>query len=48
ASLAIAGLVAEGETILHRVYHIYRGYENFVENLRSLGANIEVLKEDIE
>lgn len=47
ASLAIAGLVAEGETILHRVYHIYRGYENFVENLRSLGAQIEVLKENV-
>ena len=47
ASLTIAGLVAEGETILHRVYHIYRGYENFVENLRSLGAEIEVLEETI-
>ncbi len=48
ASLVIAGLVAEGETILHRVYHIYRGYENFVENLRAMGANIEVLKETVE
>lgn len=47
ASLAIAGLVADGETILHRVYHIYRGYENFVENLRAMGADIEVLKETV-
>ena len=45
AALTLAGLVADGETILHRVYHIYRGYENFVENLKSLGADIEVLKE---
>lgn len=45
AALTLAGLIADGETILHRVYHIYRGYENFVENLKSLGADIEVLKE---
>ncbi len=45
AALTLAGLVADGETILHRVYHIYRGYENFVENLKALGADIEVLKE---
>ncbi|MCR5506960.1 MAG: UDP-N-acetylglucosamine 1-carboxyvinyltransferase [bacterium] len=47
AALTLAGLVADGETILHRVYHIYRGYENFVENLSALGADIEVLKEDV-
>ena len=46
AALTLAGLVADGETVLHRVYHIYRGYENFVENLRSLGADIEVCEED--
>ena len=45
AALTIAGLVAEGETILHRVYHIYRGYENFVANLNALGAKITVEKE---
>ncbi len=45
AALTLAGLVAEGETILHRVYHIYRGYENFVKNLKNLGADIEVLTE---
>lgn len=45
AALTIAGLVAEGETVLHRVYHIYRGYESFAENLRALGADIEVCQE---
>lgn len=48
ASLAIAGLVAEGETVLHRVYHIYRGYESFVENFRALGADIIVEKEIVD
>ena len=45
AALTLAGLVAEGETVLHRVYHIYRGYESFVENLKNLGADIEVCEE---
>jgi len=45
AALAIAGLSAEGETLLHKVYHIYRGYESFAENLKSLGADIEVCEE---
>ena len=47
AALTLAGLVASGETKLHRVYHIYRGYENFVNNLKSLGADIEVLTENV-
>ncbi len=41
ASLVIAGLVAEGETVLDRVYHIDRGYEHIEEKLRRLGADIE-------
>lgn len=41
ASLVLAGLVAEGETIVHEIHHIERGYANFVENLQNLGANIE-------
>ena len=45
AALAVAGLSAEGETLLHKVYHIYRGYESFAENLKSLGADIEVCEE---
>lgn len=41
AGLVLAGLVAEGETNVHDVYHIDRGYPQFVEKLRSLGADIE-------
>jgi len=41
ASLVIAGLVAEGETVVDRVYHIDRGYEHIEEKLRRLGADIE-------
>ena len=40
-SLVIAGLVADGETIVDRIYHIDRGYEQVEEKLRSLGADIE-------
>lgn len=40
ASLVIAGLVAEGETIVDRIYHIDRGYECIEEKLQLLGANI--------
>lgn len=40
ASLIIAGLVAEGETELQRVYHIDRGYERIEEKFQALGANI--------
>lgn len=41
ASLVLAGLVAEGETVVDRVYHIDRGYERIEEKLRRLGADIE-------
>jgi len=41
AGLVLAGLVAEGETIIDRVYHIDRGYEHIVEKLRAVGADIE-------
>lgn len=40
AGLVLAGLVSEGETIVHDVYHIDRGYPRFVENLQRLGANV--------
>ncbi|HWG18681.1 MAG TPA: UDP-N-acetylglucosamine 1-carboxyvinyltransferase [Acidobacteriaceae bacterium] len=40
ASLVLAALVAEGETILDRVYHLDRGYEHFEEKLRGVGAQI--------
>ena len=41
AGLVLAGLVANGETIIERVYHIDRGYEGIVEKLRAVGADIE-------
>ncbi len=40
ASLVLAALVAEGETILDRVYHLDRGYEHFEDKLRGVGAQI--------
>jgi UDP-N-acetylglucosamine 1-carboxyvinyltransferase len=44
ASLVLAGLVAHGETIIDRIYHLDRGYEKIEEKLRSVGAQIERLK----
>ena len=41
ASLILAGLVARGETLVHRVYHLDRGYEAIEEKLRKLGASIQ-------
>ena len=41
ASLIIAGLLAEGETTISRVYHIDRGYEKIVNKFKSLGADIK-------
>ena len=40
ASLVIAGLVAEGETVIDRIYHLDRGYERLEEKLSRLGAHI--------
>jgi UDP-N-acetylglucosamine 1-carboxyvinyltransferase len=45
ASLVIAALVADGETILDRVYHIDRGYERIEEKLRTVGAQIRRIGE---
>jgi UDP-N-acetylglucosamine 1-carboxyvinyltransferase len=44
-SLILAGLAAEGETIVNRVYHLDRGYENVEQKLSALGAKIERIKE---
>ncbi|UDL75450.1 UDP-N-acetylglucosamine 1-carboxyvinyltransferase [Corynebacterium uberis] len=41
AGLVLAALVAEGQTTVHDVHHIDRGYPNFVENLQALGANVQ-------
>ena len=43
-SLVLAGLVAEGETLVDRIYHIDRGYERVEEKLQSLGAQIKRVK----
>ncbi|KAA0916300.1 UDP-N-acetylglucosamine 1-carboxyvinyltransferase [Aquicoccus porphyridii] len=43
-SLILAGLAAEGETVLSRVYHLDRGYEQLVRKLKGVGARIERIK----
>jgi len=47
ASLVIAGLVARGETIIDRVYHIDRGYEKIEAKLRAVGADIERIRDSV-
>ena len=44
ASLVIAGLVADGETVVDRIYHLDRGYDQMEAKLRGLGADIERIK----
>lgn len=46
AGLVLAGLVAEGETEVKRVYHVDRGYEKLDDKLRALGANIERVRDE--
>jgi UDP-N-acetylglucosamine 1-carboxyvinyltransferase len=45
SALVLAGLVAEGITNVHRIYHLDRGYDSLEEKLRNVGADIERLKE---
>jgi UDP-N-acetylglucosamine 1-carboxyvinyltransferase len=44
ASLVIAGLVADGETVIDRIYHLDRGYDQMETKLRAIGADIERVK----
>lgn len=44
ASLVIAGLVAEGETVVDRIYHLDRGYDRMEAKLAAIGADIERIK----
>lgn len=44
-ALVLAGLVAEGETVINRIYHLDRGYENIVDKLTAVGAKIERFKD---
>ena len=45
AALVLAGLAAEGTTIVNRIYHIDRGYEHIEKKLASLGADIQRIDE---
>ena len=45
ASLVVAGLAAEGDTVISAAHHIDRGYENIVGKLASVGADIERIDE---
>ena len=47
-ALVLAGLVAEGETTVNRVYHLDRGYERLEEKLKGVGAKIERISESDE
>src|SRR5437588_10662548 len=47
ASLVLAGLIAEGETVIDRVYHIDRGYEKIETKLKKVGADIERVRESV-
>jgi len=47
ASLVLAGLVANGETTIDRVYHIDRGYEKIEDKLRAVGADIVRIRESV-
>ena len=43
-SLILAGLVAEGKTVISRIYHLDRGYEKIEDKLNSCGSNIKRYK----
>lgn len=43
-ALVLAGLIADGETVVNRIYHLDRGYEKLEEKLKAVGANIERIK----
>jgi UDP-N-acetylglucosamine 1-carboxyvinyltransferase len=42
ACLVVAGLIADGKTIINNAEHILRGYSNIVEKLKNVGADIEI------
>jgi len=46
AALIIAGLIAKGDTYIRRIYHLERGYENFYNKLRGLGAKVKIKMEN--
>lgn len=46
AALVLAGLAAEGETVIRRIYHLDRGYERLEEKLITLGANVQRVRDE--
>ena len=46
SALILAALIAKGETNIHRIYHLFRGYENLTEKFKKLGVNMEILEEE--
>jgi len=47
SALVLAGLIAKKETKVHRIYHLFRGYENLVDKFNSLGAKMELKEEPL-
>jgi len=45
SALVLAGIIAEGETRIHRVYHLFRGYENLTEKLKKIGVEVRLENE---
>jgi UDP-N-acetylglucosamine 1-carboxyvinyltransferase len=45
SALVLAGLVADGTTNVHRIYHLDRGYDVLEKKLKAVGANVERLSE---
>ena len=46
SALVLAGLIAKGETNVHRIYHLFRGYEKLIEKFTKLGAKMKLLSEE--
>jgi UDP-N-acetylglucosamine 1-carboxyvinyltransferase len=47
SALVLAGLIAKGETNVHRIYHLFRGYEKLTEKFKTLGAHVELKNEPL-
>jgi UDP-N-acetylglucosamine 1-carboxyvinyltransferase len=48
ACMVTAGLIAEGTTTINNIEHILRGYENIVEKLTNVGADIKIIDDEID
>jgi len=47
SALVLAALIAKGETNVHRIYHLFRGYEKLIQKFKALGANVELRNEPL-